>query len=146
MRGIPRNVRNIYRCEHHGYRGWMVRVKRGAARHVEYFSDGGTGRQASFNRAMAYRDWLLKQVPAFNKLKRRYERNTTGEIGVARCVERTRAGTRFVRYAATWPTASDGKVKRSFSASKYGMLRARRLAIQARRRGVEEMLRQRAKM
>jgi hypothetical protein len=35
--------------------------------------------------------------------------------------------------------------KRSFSATKYGDRRARRLAVQARRRGVGEMFRGRAK-
>lgn len=117
-----------------------------AARHREYFADDDAGPPASFKRAVAYRDWLLGQLPAFNKLKRRYERNTTGEIGVARCVEWTRAGTRSVRYSATWPAASGGSIKRSFSASKYGESRARRLAVQARRRGVAEMFRQRARM
>jgi hypothetical protein len=142
---IPRNVLNVYRYEHHGYRGWAVSVKRGGSPYVEYFADGRQGPQASFERAVAYRDRLLKRVPAFNKLKRSYVRNTTGEIGVARCIERTRAGTRFVRYAATWPKVSRGTNKRSFSATKYGDRRARRLAVQARRRGVGETLRGRAK-
>jgi hypothetical protein len=146
VRRVPRNVRNVYRYEHNYFRGWLVTIKRGGSPHREYFADDRAGPHASFNRAVTYRDWLLRQLPAFNKLKRRYERNTTGEIGVARCVERTRAGTRFVRYAATWPAASGGSIKRSFSASKYGESRARGLAIQARRRGVAEMLRQRASM
>jgi hypothetical protein len=141
---VPRNVRNVYRYLHNGYRGWVVTVKRGAAHYVEYFADGRQGPQASFERAVAYRNRLLKRVPAFNKLKRRYERNTTGEIG-ARCIERTQAGRRFVRYVATWPTASGRRAKRSFSIAKYGERRARRLAVQARRRGVEEMLRGRPK-
>lgn len=89
---IPRNVLNVYRYEHHGYRGWAVSVKRGGSPYVEYFADGRQGPQASFEGAVAYRDRLLKRVPAFNKLKRSYVHNTTGEIGVARCVERTRPG------------------------------------------------------
>ncbi|PYQ05317.1 MAG: hypothetical protein DMF82_08785 [Acidobacteria bacterium] len=122
----------------------MVTVKRGSSRRIAYFADGRTEPHASFKRAVGYRDRILKEVPAFNKLKRRYERNTTGEIGVARCIERTRAGNLFERYVATWPTASGGRAKRGFSITKYGERRARRLAVQARRRGVEEMLRGRA--
>jgi len=140
-----RKARNVYRYEHNGFRGWVVTVKRSGKRHVKSFADGREGPAASFRRAVAYRDWLVDRLPAFNKLKRSYVRNTTGEIGVAHCVERTRAGTLFVRYAATWPKASRGTLKRSFSATKYGHRRARRLAVQARRRGVEEMLRGRAK-
>ncbi len=142
---VPGNVRNVYRYVHNGYRGWVVSVKRGGSHHVKYFADGRQRPQASFKTAVAYRDRLLKRVPAFNKLKRRYERNTTGEIGVARCIERTRAGKLFVRYVATWPTASGRRAKRSFSVGKYGERRARRLAGRARRRGVREMLRGRAK-
>lgn len=42
--------------------------------------------------------------------------NTTGEVGVARVKEHTRAGRPFVRYVATWPTAAGTRTKASFSA------------------------------
>jgi hypothetical protein len=99
-------VLNVYRYVHNGYRGWVVTVKRGGSHYVEYFADGRQGPQASFERAVAYRDRLLKRVPGFNKLKRSYVRNTTSEIGVARCIERTRAGRHFVRGSSTWSRSS----------------------------------------
>jgi hypothetical protein len=93
--------------------------------------------------AREYRDQLLAQLPPARK--RTFVLNTTGEVGVARVKERTRAGTLFVRYVASWPTASGARAKASFSVSFYGEAAAKRRAVQARRRGLDELLRPRSK-
>jgi hypothetical protein len=48
------------------------------------------------------------------------------------------------RWVGQWNTADGRKRNRSFSVPKYGERRARQLAIEARRQGVEELLRARA--
>jgi hypothetical protein len=70
---------------------------------------------------------LIKQLPKASKVKRRYARNTTGEIGVALVRERTPAGTLLWRYVAQWPTCEGRRAKASFSVAFYGRGQARRL-------------------
>jgi hypothetical protein len=61
-------------------------------------------------------------------------------IGVSKMLEVTRNGTRAWRYRAGWPTR-DGRLRTvSFSVAKYGEAKARRLAIRARRQGLEDLL------
>ena len=75
--------RLIRRYEHNHFSGWVVSTKRRGRRWAKYFSDKPHGRTAALRRAREYRHWLLEQLPKATKVKRRYVRNTTGEIGVA---------------------------------------------------------------
>lgn len=132
--------RLIGRYEHNHFSGWVVSTKRRGRRWVKYFSDKPHGRTAALRGAREYREWLLKQLPKATKVKRRYVRNTTGEIGVALVRERTRAGTLLWRYVAQWPTSEGRRAKASFSVAFYGRGEARRLAIKARRSGLAALL------
>jgi hypothetical protein len=132
--------RNVYRYEHNGWRGWVVRIKRAGVPYVRYVKDGQAGRDISQARAVKYRDWLESRLPPWNKLHRRSATNTSGIIGVSRIIDRTRTGTRIPRWVAFWNMANGRKVKRSFSVLKYGERRAKQLAIEARRGGVAELL------
>jgi hypothetical protein len=134
----------IRRYEHNYFTGWVVATKREGRRYpAVYFSDKPDGRRAALTRAKEYRDRFVTMLPKAHKIKRSYRTNTTGEVGVARVKERTRAGRPFVRYVATWPTDAGGvcrRVKASFSVALYGEAGAKRRAIRARRAGVAEFL------
>ena len=136
--------RNIYRYEHNGWRGWVVQFKRAGIPYVRYIADGKHGRDASHERAVQYRDWLERRLPPWNKLHRRSATNTSGIIGVTRIIDRPRAGKRIARWIGFWYLADGDDTKRSFSVRKYGDRQAKALAIEARRRGVEELLAARA--
>jgi hypothetical protein len=129
------------RYEHHYFRGFVVATKRRGKRWVEYFSDKPDGRAAAHRRAREYRDALLASLPRPTKLKRTCRTNLTGVIGVARVKESTRSGRPFVRYVASWPREGGARGKASFSVALYGEADARRLAVKARRAGVEAFMR-----
>jgi hypothetical protein len=133
--------RLIQRYEHHYFRGFVVATKRQGKRWVQYFSDGPDGRAAALRRAREYRDALLASLPRPTKLKRTCRTNLTGVIGVARLKERTRAGRPFARYVASWPREGGARGTTSFSVALYGEAEARRLAVRARRAGVEAFMR-----
>src|SRR4030095_10543893 len=97
----------IGRYEHNYFRGWVVSAKRRGRRWARYFSDRPQGRAEALRRARAYRRELLEALPTPPKIKRRYVRNTTGVIGVARVKERTRSGNWMLRYVATWPSRAN---------------------------------------
>src|SRR5205085_11067027 len=84
--------RLIQRYEHNCFQGWVVSAKRKGKRFTRYFSDSRFGCRKAFRAARAFRDKLVSKLPAPTKIKRRYVRNTTGVIGVARVKERTRSG------------------------------------------------------
>lgn len=134
----------IRRYEHNYFTGWVVAVKREGRRYpARYFSDKPEGRAAALVRAWQYRDELLGRVPKAHKLKRSLSTNTTGDTGVARVNDRTRAGSPAPRYVATWPCERNGvygRAKASFSVALYGEAGAMRRAVRARRAGVAEFL------
>jgi hypothetical protein len=132
----------IRRYEHNYFRGWVVSAKRRGRRWVRYFSDRPHGRAKALGRARAYRRELLEALPLPTKIKRRYVRNTTGVIGVARVKERTRSGNWMLRYVATWPSPTNAcrSAKATFSVALYGEAGAKRRAVRARQKGVAEFL------
>ena len=132
--------RHVSRVDRNYFHGWCVAIKRAGSRVEKLFSDKPGGPAASHQRAVAYRDRLLKQLPPPTKIKRRYVRNTTGVIGVSLQKERTRAGNWIWRYRAQWPGLDGRWHGATFSVAKYGHSEAKRRAMEARRRGLEELL------
>lgn len=130
----------IRRYDHHYFRGWVFATKRRGRRWVKYFSDKPHGRLEALRQARKYRDALLPHLPPATKVKRTYVRNTTGEIGVALVKDRTRSGRVILRYVAQWPTREGLRAKATFSVALYGKLKARQLAVNARRRGLAALL------
>jgi hypothetical protein len=133
--------RLIRRYEHNHFRGWSVATKRGGKRWAKYFADGlgADGRRASLERAKVFRDELLRMLGPATKIKRRYERSTTGCVGVCLAREVSRFGTVTERFRATWPVV--GKAGRgiggaSFAVERWGRTEAKRRAIAARKAGV----------
>lgn len=145
LAALRRKHRNICRYEHNGSHEWRVAFKRAGQPYVKYFADGRGGKAASHRRAVKHRDWFERQITPWNKLHRRSSRNRTGTIGVSVYLDRTKTGTRVRRWVASWPTADGKRRNRSFSVAKFGERRARRLAIEARQKGVAEMLQARSK-
>jgi len=131
------DLKNILRVDHHYFHGWHVCMKRRGQRFERYFSDRNAGhRGLALAQALAYRNKLLKELPPVTKMKSTYLLNTTGIIGVSTSLQRTRGG-RVVRYYRTsWRDASGQDHRRSFSVLKYGARKAKRLAIEARTKGI----------
>jgi hypothetical protein len=129
----------IRRYEHNYFSGWVVAAKRQGKKWTRYFSDKPDGAAAALRRARQCRAQLLATLPPATKVKRTHVRNTTGVIGVARVRETTRSGRTLWRYVAQWPRRGGSRGKATFSTLRYGETEARRLAIQARRRGLAEL-------
>jgi hypothetical protein len=107
---------------------------------VRYFSDQSGGRAAALRAARAFRDELISELPRPTKIKRKYVRNTTGVIGVARVKERTRAGNIMLRYVASWPRRNGKPGRATFSIGFYGEAQAFELAVRARRAGLRQLM------
>src|SRR5207302_948746 len=101
--------------EHNYFKGWVVATKRRGKRFTRYFSDRPRGRKKTLQAARLCRDKFVLQLPPPTKIKRRYIRNTTGVIGVARTKGRTRSGLLLVRYVASWPMPNGKRGKATFS-------------------------------
>lgn len=134
-----RKDRLIRRYEHNYFSGWVVEAKRRGRKWIRYFSDKPGGTAAARRRARRWRDQLLATLPPATKVKRTYVLNRTGVIGVARVKETTRAGRTMWRYVAQWPKRDGSRGKATFSVGRYGETEARRLAIQARGKGLNEL-------
>jgi hypothetical protein len=130
----------IQRYEHNYFYGYVVSATRAGKTWTKYFSDSPHGKTAALRAARAYKDALYRQLPWPAKVHRRSSNNTSGIIGVARTRELTRAGTWLERWVAFWRTRDRRRRKVSFSVGKYGEAKARKLAIEARRRGIEAVL------
>jgi hypothetical protein len=135
-----RSARNLQRVDHHDFYGWHVCLKRAGRRYERYFSDQGDAKDAR-ERALAWRDEMVATLPPPRKFKRRYALNTTGVIGVHLARQRTRKGTHLRYYCATWIDDAGRPRKRSFSVAKFGEMKARSLAIHARKDALAELLR-----
>ncbi|MCA1593099.1 MAG: hypothetical protein LC754_10695 [Acidobacteria bacterium] len=147
------NLRNISRVEQEQKRqyGWYVRVMRDGITRQKFFSDyahGGKG--GALLRAIAYRDELIERHPKpehgnlFNRLS---TRNTSGHPGVSRTTQSKR-GAVYEVWQAGWTLPDGRRVTRKFQFSPDGRSEreARRLAIKAREKGVEEIERMRREL
>lgn len=130
----------ITRHDHNFFHGWVVSTMRRGRRWQKYFNDKPHGRAASLRQARAFRDRLLEQLPPPTRVHKRSRRNTTGIVGVSLSRERTRQGTILERYNTSWTAADGRKRKVSFSVAKYGRAKARRFAVEARKKVLAELI------
>jgi hypothetical protein len=135
--------RHVYRREG----GWQVALRRrGKLRRRQFGDAEHGGRVPALERAVEWRDALLRWLPPATLIRKRYARNTTGVIGVQLARDQTRGGRLSLRYRATWHEI-DGRLRmRSFSVDKYGDERAKVLATNARRRAISRLLRERRRL
>jgi hypothetical protein len=133
----PRRHRNVARIDHRYFHGFSVAVKRNGETHRKCFRDGHYGsRGAALHAALQYRNELVARLPV-SSVKRRHRRNTTGVVGVVLITQKRPAGGGGggQYYVATWSAGAGRRKVRWFSVAKYGLDRARGLAIAARRSG-----------
>ena len=82
--------------DRHPTHGWQVRIKRQKEQHTKYFSDKRHGgREEALEKAVAYRDELLEELPdPMDPVQRSAEaRSKTGVIGLNFCWKDDGSGT-----------------------------------------------------
>ena len=144
-----RHIRRVDDAERSRTHAWLVQVQRRNRIVIRMFSDGRHGgRRAVLAAALAFRAAMLKQMhdPGYALWRRNRKRrnNTSGIVGVARYAnrERARPGRKPIEREYWQAFADDGKGarrSRKFSVAKYGEMRARALAIRARRALLREV-------
>ena len=140
--------RNITRIDASAH-GYWVRVMRRGECFSKLFSDGEYGgKRKALKAARDYRDQLVDDLADKEQTrKQRAEivtsRNYSGIPGVRYIEETSRKGDREYVYGyweAQWSPKPYVRKKRRFSVKKYGDKKAMELAIEARAKGVEEMV------
>lgn len=137
MAGVSR----IDQPEKHNH-GWFVRLTRQGKHYSAFFSDKKHGGKAkALKEAQAYYAQLVKEHPKmsrkdFAQIQRRS--NKSGIVGVTRLVKEVR-GKKYEFWQATWSPEPGRVAKKAFSVSRYGEAKAKQLAIDARKKGLEMM-------
>ena len=133
--------------DRHHTHAWRVSLRRQGKALVGNFPDrkfGGSG--AALDAAQSYRDELLKNYPPltrqeFARIRRR--NNTSGVTGVFRYSKKYQLANGTIReswyWGAQWPTDSGEFKSVNYAVKQYGEEMARRLAIEARRAGLERV-------
>jgi len=117
--------------------GYYVRLKRQGKQVAKFFSDSKYGGQNKAQQAaQTYYQELLEQFPAVSQAGRKTVRNTSGYVGVSK-TSSLRKGHEYEYWQACWGSGADRKSVK-FSIQKYGTIRAKQLAIQARRSWEQE--------
>lgn len=123
--------------DHNYFQGYVFMTMRRGRKYVKYFSAKPGGVRRALAQARAYRDAMLTILEPPTRLQSRNALNTSGVIGVVLAKDRRRSGGFSWRYVALWPVKGRRRgAKASFSLAKYGKKEARRLAIDARKKGV----------
>ena len=125
--------------------GFFVRLQRKRKTRTAFFTDKmHGGRAEALAAAQQFYRKLLEKFGPTNEMSRRWwaeirrRKNPTGIVGVQRTVDR-RSGRNVTYWKATWSPEPYVVRRKWFSARKFGNAEARRLAIRARRAGVESM-------
>ena len=132
------HMRNIIRHEYHSSHGWAVSLTRQGRHYQRFFGDKGD-RKGALERAIRWRDKMLRELPPARKFHFRQKPTATGVVGASRVTGRAPNGKVYASYVATWVDEHGRPRKKSFGVLKYGERQARALAIAYRRRVVEEV-------
>lgn len=133
--------------EKHRTFAWRVSLRRHGRQLVRNFPDKKYGgKMRALHRAKEYRDELVRKYPPITRkemCKIRRSNNTSGITGVctySKSYERRDGSIKENWYwEATWPNERGESVKKIFSVNSYGPELARQMAINARRRGIEDI-------
>lgn len=138
--------KGISRLDAGSTHGWFVRGYRNGQTYSRLFSDRKHGgREEALDQARAYRDKLwnkldeLPRQPRRRRLVLRDSRNSTGVLGVCRTKKKTPNGTINECYSVTWRPEPGKQKCTSFSIRKYGEERAFEMAVEHRRKMLEEI-------
>ncbi len=138
--------RNIIRLDQQTTGAYLVRVTRKGVLHSKYFPDAEYGgKRKGLAAAREYRDELesaLKGYTVQQLAKRGRSNNTSGIVGV-RVVEevdyRWESQPTYRYWVAQWSPKKGVRKTARFSVEKYGEEEAYRLAVKARKKGLESM-------
>jgi len=131
----------------HRTHAWRVSLRRKGKTHVKNFPDKKYGgKRKALQLAKHYRDKLIIKYPPLtrkefaNILRANNKSGITGVCWYAKPYY-LRDGTKCesAYWEASWPTAMGDSEYTTFSVKKYGEDKARRLAINARRRGLKKV-------
>jgi hypothetical protein len=140
----PKQERHVYRAA----MGWQVVVRRSrVVAAFRYFADSlHGGRRLARERALEWRDQVLRRLRPASLIRKRFRRNTTGVIGVQLARDVSRNGRPAHRFRASW-YENDGRFRMvGFSIAKYGERKAKRLAVHARREAIARILAERKRL
>lgn len=126
--------------------GWSVEVVRLGVLHQRYFGYGVQGdRAGALARAQAWRDGLVRQLPAATKAQtsqRMRRNNTTGYPGVYRMAQkrkRVEGVQTYYFWSARSPEGLEPQKTKTFSVLIYGEQGAYERAVEAREAFVKEL-------
>jgi len=137
MAGISR----IDQPEKHNH-GWFVRLTRRGQRYSAFFSDKKNGgKTKALKLAQICYAKMVKEHPQmsrkdFAQIERRS--NKTGIVGVTKLVKEVR-GKKYKFWQATWSPLPGKVAKKAFSVTRYGEVKAKQLAVAARKKGLSTM-------
>lgn len=123
--------------------GWQVRFQRRGVKLGKYFGDRIHGNsERALSAARAWRDDLLSKMNSSEQVRicTRSARNRSGVVGVSK-VSVVTNGIKYQFWQATWSLATGRRRCVKFSIRRYGDGEAFRLAVVARKEGVEKGLR-----
>ncbi len=131
----------ISRYEYDRAKGWYVRYRSEGVPFDKLFHDSAFGgSEAALKKAEAYHSELLELFPPLTR-KQLAERKTkrTGEIAGVRRTRSVVKGKEYFFWTAGWSPEYKKRKTKSFSIHKYGEEGAKKLAIEARRKGLDQM-------
>lgn len=120
--------------------GWQVRLQFRGQKVSRFFADRTHGcAEAGLMAARAWRDeqWESWQVAAMPRVCEASSRNASGVVGVSRVVVKASNGVEYYFWQATWCPSPGQRQSIKFSIKKHGDQAAYRLAIEARRSGID---------
>ncbi len=132
----PTGVTRVEIPDKHTF-GWMMRIKRGNKRFLEWFSDKEYGGKEKARAAAAKRyEALAAELPVadISHKNQKTKRNTSGKVGVyaKEGFGRKSNDTPYYSYAAFWTSSSGKKELITFAWLKFGDTLAWEMACYAR--------------
>lgn len=138
--------KGISRIETSSTLGWYVRVYRNKRTYSKFFSDTKYGgKDKALEMALFEKEELSKMISKIPKkpTKRRVvtkdKRNTTGVLGVSRTSKKASNGKSYDCYTVSWRPEPKVQKSTSFSIKKYGEEKALEMAIQLRRKKINQI-------
>jgi hypothetical protein len=131
-------ISRIDQPEKHNH-GYYVRITRDGHTSAKFFSDKSSGgKRAALRLAKAHEAVLVKEAESRPRKRRERitSRNTSGKVGVSR-TEWESNGRLSAYWQAHWTTSDGTRKSVKYSISRYGEDKARRLALKARREGMQ---------
>ncbi len=142
-----RNISRIETTSGKGttYGGWQVRLQRKGKKTEKFFSDSVYGgKRNALNAAKEFRDQLERQSRKYTVKELADQpstRNRSGVVGVRLHQQQDTRGDYEYHYwywIAQWTDGHGRRKSKSFSVHQYGDEEAYRLAVEARKKGVQQ--------